>query len=434
VTEGRAPGGIRAWLSSLEIFGVKLGLENIRILCEALDRPERAFASLHVAGTNGKGSVAAMADEALRRAGHRVGRYTSPHLIHLEERIHIGGRPIAPAALDAALGRVRDAVDELQARGRLETHPTFFEVTTAAAFDAFRNASIDIAVVEAGLGGRFDATNVVVPRVSVITSIARDHEQQLGTTLTAIAGEKAGIIKPGVPVVIGPLPRDAREVVGSVAAGHDSVLVDAQEGCLARRVDEGGRTRLALQTPVRSYPPVLLALRGDHQVDNAIVAVRALEQLEALGWRIGQAAISHGLGEAQWPGRLDLRTLPGGRSLLVDGAHNPAGAVALTTYVQRIWPEGCPVVFGAMADKDLGGMLRPLAAVARPLIATRAPGRRAAEPAVIASHAGGAGVSEVLVVPDVDEALGAAWVRADRVVVAGSLYLAGRVLEDMAEP
>ncbi len=428
------PGGIRAWLSSLEIFGVKLGLENIKLLCEALDHPERAFASLHVAGTNGKGSVAAMADEALRRAGYRAGRYTSPHLIHLEERIHIGGRPIEPSALDAALGRVRDAVNALQARGRLETHPTFFEVTTAAAFDAFRGASIDIAVVEAGLGGRFDATNVVVPSVSVITSIARDHEQQLGTTLRAIAGEKAGIIKPGVPVIIGPLPRDARDVVASVAAGHDSVLVDAREGCHVNRIDEGGRTRLALQTLTRAYPPILLALRGDHQVDNAIVAVRALEQLEALGWRIGQEPISHGLAAARWPGRLDLRTLPGGRSLLVDGAHNPAGTVALAAYVRRIWPEGCPVVFGAMADKDLAGMLQPLAAVARPLIATRAPGRRAAEPAVIGAQARSAGLSEVLVVPDVAEALGAAWARADRVVVAGSLYLAGRLLEDMAEP
>jgi dihydrofolate synthase/folylpolyglutamate synthase len=434
VTEGPAPGDIRAWLSSLEIFGVKLGLETIRTICEALDHPERAFASFHVAGTNGKGSVAAMADEALRHAGYHVGRYTSPHLVDLEERIHIDGRPIPRAALDTALWRVRDAVDALRAARRLEVHPTFFEVTTAAAFDAFRGAAIDIGVVEVGLGGRFDATNVIVPMVSVITSIALDHEQQLGTTLTAIAREKAGIIKPGVPLVVGRLPRDAYSVVAGAAAAHSAPLVAAHEGCRADATDEGSRTRLAIQTPAHSYPPVLLALRGDHQVDNAIVAVRALEALEVQGWRIGQDAMIHGLAEAWWPGRLDLRALSGGRSLLIDGAHNPAGAAALASYVQRLWPQGCPVVFGAMADKDLGGMLRPLVMVARPLIATRAPGRRAAEPAAIAGQAQDVGVSEVLVVPEIDEALDAAWARSERVVVAGSLYLAGRVLECMAEP
>jgi dihydrofolate synthase/folylpolyglutamate synthase len=434
VTEARAPDDIRAWLSSLELFGIKLGLDTIRTISEALDHPERAFPSLHVAGTNGKGSVAAMADEALRRAGHKAGRYTSPHLIDLEERFHLDGRPIAPAALDSALCRVRGVIEALRGSGRLAGHPTYFEVTTAAAFEAFRSASIEIGVIEVGLGGRFDATNVVTPTVSIITSIAVDHEQQLGTTLEQIAAEKAGIIKSGVPVVIGRLPPAVREVVAGVAARHGAPLIDAHERCRAQAADEGGRTRLALETPARSYPPVRLALRGDHQVENAVVSVRALEMLESLGWRIGPDAIAQGLAGAQWPARLDLRTLSGGRSLLIDGAHNPAGAAALGEYVARLWPQGCPVVFGAMADKDLAGMLRRLGLVARPLIATKAPGRRAADSGVIGHEARRAGLTDVLVVPDIDEALDAAWARSDRVVVAGSLYLAGRVLEGVAEP
>jgi dihydrofolate synthase/folylpolyglutamate synthase len=434
VTEGTAARDIRTWLSSLELFGIKLGLDTIRAVCAALGHPEAAFPSLHVAGTNGKGSVAALADEALRRAGYRTGRYTSPHLIHLEERFHIDGQAIAPAALDAALCRARDAIDALRADGQLDVHPTYFEVTTAAAFDAFRGAGVGIGVIEVGLGGRFDATNVVVPSASVITSIAADHEQQLGTTLAAIASEKAGIIKPGVPVVIGRLPPEARGVVARVAAGAHAPLIDAHTGCSARTADEDGRTQLVLETPARRYPPVLLALRGEHQVDNAVVAVRALEVLESQGMGIGSAAITGGLAEARWPGRLDLRSLPDGRSVLIDGAHNPAGAVALGAYVRRLWPHGCPVVFGAMADKDLAGMLRALAKVAHPLIATRAPGRRAADPQVIAGEARRAGSSGVLVVPDVGDALETAWHQSPAIVVAGSLYLVGRVLERLPEP
>jgi dihydrofolate synthase/folylpolyglutamate synthase len=431
---GSSPGGIRAWLSSLEIFGIKLGLETIRAICGALDHPERSFPALHVGGTNGKGSVAAMADEALRHAGHRVGRYTSPHLVRLEERIHIDGRPIAPDALDASLGRVRDAVGALQASGRLDVHPTFFEVTTAAAFDAFREAAIDLGVIEVGLGGRFDATNVVASLLSVITSIALDHEQQLGGTLEAIAREKAGIVKAGVPVVIGRLPPPARAEVARLADAMAAPVVEAHAGCRTHVVDEAGFSRLEIETPERSYPPVRLALRGRHQVDNAIVTVRALEALEGEGWRIGADAIVRGLAGARWPGRLDLLSLPGGRLLLVDGAHNPAGAAALASYVASLWPQGCPVVFGAMADKDLHGMLRALAAVAHPLIATRAPGRRAAEADAIAAEARRAGLADVVAMPEVDDALDAAWAHGSRAVVAGSLYLAGRVLARVAEP
>src|SRR5256885_1854295 len=192
-----------SYLFSLEQFGIKFGLENIATIVAALGHPERAFRSVHVAGTNGKGSVTAMVDAALRAAGHRSARYTSPHLVDLCERFVIDGRPVSTGALAAAVSDVRDVIDRLHASGALDVHPTFFEVTTAVAFELFRRAEVTIAVLEVGLGGRLDATNVVSPIVTAITSIAFDHQKYLGTSLREIAIEKAGIIKPGVAVVLG---------------------------------------------------------------------------------------------------------------------------------------------------------------------------------------------------------------------------------------
>ena len=200
------------WLFALEQFGIKFGLENISAIVERLGHPERAFRSIHIAGTNGKGSVTAMVDAALRDAGHRSARFTSPHLVDLSERFVIDGRPVNGDALAAAIDDVRMAIDDLRAHGRLDVQPTFFEVTTAVAFLLFQRAGVDVAVLEVGLGGRLDATNVVTPPALVataITSIAFDHQLYLGTTLREIALEKAGIIKPGVPVVVGPLDPEA---------------------------------------------------------------------------------------------------------------------------------------------------------------------------------------------------------------------------------
>src|SRR5262245_2600500 len=191
------------YLFTLEQFGIKLGLDNMNAIVEAWGHPEHAFRSVHIAGTNGKGSVTAMTDAALRAAGHRAGRYTSPHLVRLNERFVIGGTEVDDVSLEHAVGDVRDEVERLRQTGRLEVHPTFFEITTAVAFELFRRAAVDIAVCEVGLGGRLDATNVLAPLVTAITSIGFDHQQYLGRTLREIAVEKAGIIKPDVPVVLG---------------------------------------------------------------------------------------------------------------------------------------------------------------------------------------------------------------------------------------
>jgi dihydrofolate synthase/folylpolyglutamate synthase len=428
VNEPSGPFTPRAWLTGLELFGVKLGLSNIGALCEALGHPERCFPAVHIAGTNGKGSVAAMVDAALGAAGHRVGRYTSPHLMHLEERFVIGGTRAAPGELDRTLERVREATDSLIRAGTLDVHPTFFEVTTAAAFLMFAEAQVDVAVLEVGLGGRFDATNVVQPAISVITSIAFDHEQHLGHTLSAIAFEKAGIVKPGVPVVTGELPLDARAVVHRLCVERAAPWHEAVTECVIAYHRESGRTVLDLSTPRSAYPPIVLELRGDHQVGNAVVAVRALELLDASGLAVPTTAVVSGLATARWPARLELVDAGHGRELLVDGAHNPAGALALAAYVSSEWPHGLPLVFGAMRDKHVAAMLRSLAPLAHPLVVTTAPGSRAFSAATLASVAREEGLGDVRVHPDIACALEAAWEYGDRIAVAGSLYLAGRVL------
>ena len=204
-------------LLALEAFGIKLGLGNMRTLAAALGHPERAYPTIHIAGTNGKGSVSAMVERALRAAGHRTGLYTSPHLDRIEERVAIDGAPVDAATFEACARDVLAKVDALRADGRLAVSPTFFEVTTAVAFEAFRRAQVDVAVIEVGLGGRFDATSVILPVCSAITSIAFDHERHLGSTLAAIAGEKAGIARRDVPLVMGEVPPDARAVITAAA-------------------------------------------------------------------------------------------------------------------------------------------------------------------------------------------------------------------------
>jgi dihydrofolate synthase / folylpolyglutamate synthase len=418
----------RAWLNGLELHGIKLGLSTIRAICGALGHPERAFTSVLIAGTNGKGSVAAMMSAALETAGHRTGRYTSPHLVRLEERFTIDGVQVSAAALDDALREVQHAVERLQADGVIDVHPTYFEVTTAAAFALFRRVEVRIAVLEVGLGGRFDATNVSDPSVVVITSIALDHQAHLGDTLAKIAFEKAGVVRPHRPVVIGELPADALDVVRAVSTERGADVIQAASDVEVACTTGSGLTSLTFETPVRRYGPLTLALRGRHQVGNALVAVRALETLDACGTPVGGDAIARGLVSAVWPARLSVHDRPGGRQLVVDGAHNPAGAAVLAEYLREEWPAGLPLVFGAMRDKETAAMLRELGRVARPLILTTAPGQRAAPAADLATKAAEVGIDNVLVEPKVAAALARGWREGPVLAVAGSLYLAGDVL------
>jgi dihydrofolate synthase/folylpolyglutamate synthase len=401
-------------LFALEQFGIKLGLDNIRTILAALDHPERAWRSIHIAGTNGKGSVAAMVERGLRAAGLKTGRYTSPHLDRIEERVAINGVPVEPETFAAATAKVLDIVDRLgdgslPGRSLGEGRPTFFEVSTAVAFEIFRSAAVDVAVVEVGLGGRFDATNVLTPEITAITSIAFDHERHLGRTLSSIAFEKAGIAKPGVPMVIGRLPGEAARRIHAVTKEVGASLLDAHA-----------------TTTDRVYPPLKLALAGRHQLENAAVAVAILERWSATISNVPTEAIVTGLTECEWPARLEWLRLPSGTELLIDAAHNPAGATALATYLDDTGVGPLPIVIAIMVDKDAAGMLTPLARVASSFVATTVPHPRARTAAALADA-----IREiapripVTAEPSPDAAIARAAEGAPRVVAAGSIFLIG---------
>jgi dihydrofolate synthase/folylpolyglutamate synthase len=418
-----------AYLLTLETLGIKLGLDNIRALAASLGDPHRAYTSVHIAGTNGKGSTTAMVERALRASGRRTGRYTSPHLSHLGERFAVDGQPASDAELCEVASLLQAHIERLLSRGALEAHPTFFEVTTAMAFELFRRRRIDVGVFEVGLGGRYDATNILTPIASAIVSIDLDHERLLGRTIEAIAREKAGIVKPGVPVVVGRLAEGAERAIAGIATDLGAPLVRAHDGVTVdAALDEEGRTRLSLATMRRDYGEVRLALRGRHQIDNAIVAVRALELLENQAFPMNADDVRAGLEEADWPGRLDLRRWPDGRSALFDSAHNPAGAAALAEYLRVFAPEGLPLVFAAMADKNWEGMLERLKPFIVRLVATRPSARRAADPDFIASRARAMGLQSATVVEPPIAALREAWREHPSVLVAGSIFLVGELL------
>jgi dihydrofolate synthase/folylpolyglutamate synthase len=418
-------------LFALENFGIKLGLENIARLCEALGHPERSFVSLHIAGTNGKGSVTAMVHAAMRAAGINAARYTSPHLSSLTERFVIGDTPADPEAFDEVTTTVLDCADRLRGRNLLSVPPTFFEATTAIGFELFRRAGVEAAAIEVGLGGRFDATNVISPIAGAITTIGLDHQQHLGNTCADIAFEKAGIIKPGMPVVAGDLAPDALAVIRRVAAERGATLVEAVSDTRVSSELIDGRALVAMQTPHTTYGPVLLALRGEHQIGNAIVAVRLLEAAAERGLRVPAAAVERGLATADWPARLELLTLEGGRKVLLDAAHNADGAQALAEYLAQWYPERLPLVLGVMRDKDVSAILSTLLPRASAVIVTMAPTWRALPAEDLAEHVRRMGMRDVAVIPDPDRAVERALEMADTVCVAGSIFLAGAVRDGL---
>jgi len=346
------------WLYGLSARGVRLELDRMRGAVAERGHPESAVPVVHVAGTNGKGSVCAMVERALREAGYRTGRFASPHLHRFAERVSIGGAPLPESEVAERLSDIRQAMPALPPL-------TFFEVSALMAFEAFRDHQCDVAVVEVGLGGRLDATNVVrSPAVSVITRIAKDHTKILGDTLGAIAHEKAGILRPDVPAVIGAREPEARAAIEAELQRHgtdgwwigedfegEAVLPD---GPLP--FDAPGRARLRVGEDTADFP---LGLRGEFQAENAAIARAALERLAAGSFAIPSVAIREGLENVAWPGRLEV-VRDGGRQVVFDCGHNPDGCEAFGAFLRRRERPG-PVVllFGAMADKDHAGMLAP---------------------------------------------------------------------------
>jgi dihydrofolate synthase/folylpolyglutamate synthase len=415
-----------ARLFALEQFGIKLGLDNIRALVAALDSPQQAYPSVHIAGTNGKGSVSAMVERGLRAAGYRTGRYTSPHLDRIEERIAIDGEPIDGETFARVAEDVLDLVDRLRRDRRLETTPTFFEVTTAMAFETFRRARADVAVVEVGLGGRCDATNVITPAVAAITSIALDHERHLGNTLAGIAREKAGILKPGVPAAIGEMPASARRAIEEVAEVEGARLVVADRSLVSESTLARGRATISVDTPARSYWNVRLGLNGPHQVANAVVAIRVLELFEQSAIIVKPEAVISGLSEVEWPGRLEWVEIAPGKRLLIDAAHNPAGAHALSDYLGASGDGPLPVALGVMKDKDVEGMVRALLPVASRFVVTSVAGERALAGEDLAFRIRRIdGTRRVDIARDGEAAVATALQDAPAAVVAGSIFLIG---------
>jgi dihydrofolate synthase / folylpolyglutamate synthase len=398
-----------SWLYGLQSQGVKLGLDGIRALLAILDHPERAFPIVLIGGTNGKGSVAAMVDAMLLASGRRSALYTSPHLVRPNERIRIAGEDIDAPALDRVLNVVRDACDRGLADGRLEAQPSFFEVATAAALWAFRDRTCDAAVLEVGLGGRLDATNATEPLVSAIVTVHLDHVATLGGTLAAIAGEKAGIIRAGRALVSGVAKPEAVAVIRERCDALGASFID-------------GRS-----TPLPSG--VRLSLDGAHQRDNARVAVVTFQEFaRAIDLPVDPQAVRRGLETARWPGRLQL--VAGSPSILLDGAHNAAGAESLAAHLALRGGPKPVLLFAAMADKDVAGILAPLASHVASVVATKPDVLRAAGAGELAAAARALGLpagSETTPAHALAKARALAG-PGGLVLVAGSLYLVGEVL------
>jgi dihydrofolate synthase/folylpolyglutamate synthase len=408
-----------AILSRLETLGIRLGLDRVRDLLAALGNPQRAYPCVLVAGTNGKGStsalLAAMAT-AVSGGGRRTGLYTSPHLETVEERLRIDGAAIGTGRLGVLLAEIVEAAE--RATG---APPTYFEALTVAAFRWFAEERVDLAVVEVGLGGRLDATNLCDPVLSLITSISFDHREFLGDTLASIAREKAGILRPGRPALAwiedpepaGAIREAAAEIGADLHFASDEITIEEVEP-----LGWGGQ-HVRLATPERRYD-LTLQLLGAHQARNLALAVRAAELL-----KFDEQAITAGAAVTRWPGRLERIDLPNGRHLLLDAAHNLEGAAALATFLDSLG-EPVDLLFGVLADKDYAPMLDLLAPRARHLMLTTPPNPRAKHPAELAALLGDR--ENVHVEPDLDCALDAALaLGGDTLVAAGSIYLIGEI-------
>lgn len=347
-----------------------LNLDRMRALLSLLGNPHQQLRIVHVAGSKGKGSTAAMVASVLRAAGYRTGLFTSPHLVEVEERIQVDGQPISGEELARLTTEVAAAVQVVDAMMPGGPGVTFFEVATALGFLHFRRRRVDVAVVEVGFGGRFDSTNVCQPLLAIITTISFDHTQQLGNTLGSIAREKAGIIKPGRPVVSGVRAVEGRQVIEAIAQQRGSPLCqldvdfryETEAGCVTADVEQWPRVQV--RTKRGSWPVMNLPLFGDHQAANAAVVVAAVEILRGGGLPIADAAVTEGLARVHWPARLEV---VGRRPLIVlDCAHNLASAQALIDTLQTSFPLAAPtarrlLLFAGSRDKDLGGMLHLLA-------------------------------------------------------------------------
>ena len=411
--------------------GDKRGLYNMERLLARLGDPHRRLRAFHVAGTNGKGSICAFLESALRAAGYRTGLYTSPHLERFNDRMRLCGRPIADERLAEVTGRVAVEVEALRAEG---VRPTFFEICTAVAFEFFAEEEVDYAVIEVGLGGERDSTNVITPMVSVIASIGYDHMKTLGNTLEEIAAAKAGIVKPGVPVVLSPQPEQVREVIARRCREQGSDLFDLTKSAMQMIFEDERGGEFSFRLGDIDWPRIAIGLPGAHQAHNAACALTALELARrGAGLRLNDDAIARGLKEARWPGRLEW--IEGSPRVLLDGAHNGPGARTLREYARRHLMGRRVVLLTAMlGDKPVEDVVRQLAGITSTAVVTLIDSPRALEPKRLAVLLEANSVA-CRIEPDRERALAAARALAGPegvVLISGSLYLVGEMRDMLA--
>jgi dihydrofolate synthase / folylpolyglutamate synthase len=408
----------------------KFDLENITLLAERLGRPDRAYPSVHIAGTNGKGSTAAFLEAILRDAGFRTGLNTSPHLERINERIRVSGEEISGEAFAEVLSRVQALTEELLASGKLRAHPTYFECVTAMAFEYFAQQRVEFGVFEVGLGGRLDSTNILTPVVSIISRIDFDHENFLGHSLREIAGEKAGIIKPAVPVVMGEQRPEAREVIKNRAHGLLSPVIDTSEVFrILNESIEDGHARAKI-TEIASGWTIDLApsLPGRFQLQNALNEVAAVRLLQQRGFKISDDSIARGVAITAWPGRIEkIQSHP---EIYLDGAHNPSAARELAHFVEEsLKGKRIILLYGALRDKavdEVAGLLFPLATEVVLTAPSTPRAISASQLEEIAAHY----ANKSTTIADAEEAIEYALSKAspdDVIFITGSLYLAGQL-------
>jgi dihydrofolate synthase/folylpolyglutamate synthase len=413
-------------------FGVSLGLERVSRLMAEVGHPERDLRGALVGGTNGKGSVVAMVRSVLASAGATVGTMPKPHLVTYRERIAVDGIPLSQAEFAAAIERVLPAIDRVADQ---VGPPTEFEALTAAAILELARRKVDLAIVEVGMGGRLDATNVLDLGVAAITNVQRDHEAHLGTTLAAIGGEKAPIIKPGNLAVTGASGRGLAPILARAASMSVPLRRAGPRHPYRASLRSTGWEGIVVDaiTPTRSFPDLAIGLLGRHQAQNAAVALALLDALaERHGVHVDERALRRGFAAARWPGRLEL--LDGRRGgvggVLLDGAHNPAGAASLATALADLGLARPAIVFGAMRGKKVGAVLRALAPLDPRFVFTRVADAGAHDPADLLRawrRIARAGEGWIAATPAEALAAAAAEAKADPIVVAGSLYLVGAV-------
>jgi dihydrofolate synthase/folylpolyglutamate synthase len=407
------------YLYGLEKFGMVFGLAQVERILEAIGNPHREIQALHIGGTNGKGSTAAMMASILQKEGYQVGLYTSPHLVRFTERIKVNGKEIEKKEVVTLAGWMREKIEAI----RIEPHFTFFDFTTAMAFLYFKQRMVDLAILEVGLGGRLDSTNVVDPLISIITNIAKDHEEQLGRSILKIAREKAGIIKKGQPLITAATQPQVLRLFSEVCKERESPYYRVGKDFRYVQANEMSFNYEGLQ---RKLWGIHLNLRGFHQIVNATTALGAMEVLEDLGYSVSTDAMVEGLKEVDWPGRLEM--VYSSPQVILDGAHNPAGALVLKESLEKEFQfHHLILLIGMMKDKDIKSFLRLLGPLADHIILTRPHTDRAAPPILLEKALGQNG-KKAVVIEDLKEAIerGLSMIdKEDLLCITGSLYTVG---------